>query len=169
MTGVPTQGILGAHLVRMLDADRWANRRVTERLRSIPNPPSKALDRLAHIATAQEIWLSRVDPAQPKPDGLFPTGVTLAQIEKRLDAVGDRWRRKAANMTDAEAHHHVAYTSTEGVSYASEVCDIITQLVTHGAYHRGQIAVDLKDLPGATWTDYIVFSRAKQETAAAAR
>jgi uncharacterized damage-inducible protein DinB len=38
----------------------------------------------------------------------------------------------------------VTYTSTEGETYTNTVADIVSQVVTHGAHHRGQIIAALR-------------------------
>jgi uncharacterized damage-inducible protein DinB len=50
----------------------------------------------------------------------------------------------------------VRYTNSKGEPWTSTVEDILTHLVIHSAYHRGQIASDLRNAgQKPAYTDYI--------------
>jgi uncharacterized damage-inducible protein DinB len=50
----------------------------------------------------------------------------------------------------------VSYTNSKGELWTSTVEDILTHLVIHSAYHRGQIASDLRSAGREpAYTDYI--------------
>ncbi len=60
-----------------------------------------------------------------------------------------------------DAHHgsldqSVSYTNSQGEAWSSTVEEILTHITVHSAYHRGQIASDLR-AAGMTpaYTDYI--------------
>jgi uncharacterized damage-inducible protein DinB len=50
----------------------------------------------------------------------------------------------------------VSYTNSKGEAWSSTVDEILTHIAIHSAYHRGQIAADLRSA-GQTpaYTDYI--------------
>jgi uncharacterized damage-inducible protein DinB len=50
----------------------------------------------------------------------------------------------------------VSYTNSKGEAWSSTVQEILTHLVIHSAYHRGQIASDLRAAgQEPAYTDYI--------------
>jgi uncharacterized damage-inducible protein DinB len=54
----------------------------------------------------------------------------------------------------------VPYRNQHGNAYETPLLDVLTQVLTHGAYHRGQIAKCLgRAGTAAVNTDYITFQR----------
>ena len=63
-------------------------------------------------------------------------------------------------LTDSDLASVVQYRNTKGDEYANSVLDILTHVVIHGAYHRGQIARIIGRGGGQTPnTDYIAYIR----------
>ena len=59
------------------------------------------------------------------------------------------------------------YRNTKGDEYANSVLDILTHVVIHGAYHRGQIARIIGRAGGQSPnTDYIAFIRSVEPSEA---
>ena len=50
----------------------------------------------------------------------------------------------------------ISYVNSKGESWSSQVDDVLFQVITHSAYHRGQIASDMR-AAGLTpaYTDFI--------------
>ena len=54
----------------------------------------------------------------------------------------------------------VSYRNSQGIAYQTAIHDILTHLVGHGAYHRGQITESMRDAGlELVNTDFIVFTR----------
>jgi len=54
----------------------------------------------------------------------------------------------------------VQYRTTTGAPYENTVEEILTQVLLHGAYHRGQIALLVRQLDGQpAVTDFIAWVR----------
>ena len=45
-----------------------------------------------------------------------------------------------SRLSEADLDGMVVYRNTKGEEFASTLVDILTHVVIHGAYHRGQIA-----------------------------
>ena len=55
----------------------------------------------------------------------------------------------------------VEYTNSRGMTFTNSVFDMLMQVFTHGGYHRGQIAMEMRRAGlEPINTDYIVFLRA---------
>ncbi len=141
-------------LQRLFAYDAWANRVVAAALRKAGTPPLRALQLLAHIAAAQEIWWGRIR-GQPVATPVWPEQ-TLEQTEAALAELAVRWQKYFAGLDPGELARVVAYTNFAGETWRNTVADILRHVLLHGSYHRGQIATHLRQAscdPAAT--DYI--------------
>jgi len=121
---------------RLLAYDDWANR---EALRSLAGaPPAAACKRFAHILGAQRTWLQRI--AGGPPVAVWPEP-DLAAFPAELDDLRGRWRNV---LRTEDRGRRVRYTNTKGQRFESTVHEILLHVAFHGAYHRGQIAADVR-------------------------
>jgi uncharacterized damage-inducible protein DinB len=145
-----------AHYRRLFAYDAWANREALASLQQAPAPPPHALKLLAHIAGALWLWLERLRPGA--------TGLRLAvwpdmspdACAATLDHLAGAWDAYLARLDDAGLTQTAAYTNTKGEAYTSRVEDVLMHVAMHGAYHRAQIAADVR-AAGLTpaYTDFI--------------
>jgi uncharacterized damage-inducible protein DinB len=145
----------------VLDSLRRAERHVREAgLAALVPPWARAVEIFAHVQAARELWLSRVSTlGTPPPDGVFPVR-TIDACETSARAMDDAWARFVRGLTGADLERPVQYTSTEGHAYESALADILTHVVNHSSYHRGQIAHLLAHTgTKPAVTDFIAFAR----------
>lgn len=139
---------------RHLEYDRWANQEVVRSLRAAPAAPASALKTLAHIVAAEELWLTRLQRGDQRvvvwPD------LSLVECESAIGVVAAAWREFLRSRTLATLDESVAYTNSKGERWSSRVDDVLTHVVMHSVYHRGQIASEMRRA-GATpaYTDFI--------------
>lgn len=123
----------------------------------------KAIDLVAHIATARALWLYRFGVASEGPstvEDLFPKGVPLESLEGRLAAVESAWASYFSELDEEELGRVFEYRSTEGLRYRNRVEDLLTQLFGHSWYHRGQVAALVRGLGGEpAETDFVFWTR----------
>ena len=63
-------------------------------------------------------------------------------------------------LTAASGSSQIQYHAFDGQPYSSRVDEIVWQVVNHGSYHRGQVALMLRQLGhAAVGTDLIAFTR----------
>ena len=139
------------YLRRLFAYDDWANREVLSSLRSASNPPPRSLKLMAHILSAEGLWLARLN--QQKPALPVWPELALAQSEAEADAVGASWRSYLEQCREADLSHQIRYVNSKG---ESQVDDVLLHVITHSAYHRGQIASGMR-AAGLTpaYTDFI--------------
>jgi len=108
---------------------------------------------MGHIIGAEFLWLSRLDgtssdlPVWPSLS-LNECQARLAQLSGEVGEF-DFGRRGPLDRP-------VRYTNSKGEPWTSTVEEILTHLVIHSAYHRGQIASDLRNAgQEPAYTDYI--------------
>ncbi|HEY0350502.1 MAG TPA: DinB family protein [Gemmatimonadales bacterium] len=139
-------------LEQLLQYDSWANR---EALKSLGQaiPPPRSLKWMGHIIGAEFLWLARLEGETSElpvwPDlSLKDCGKRLGEMSRLLDDVAQAGPERLAEP--------ISYTNSKGESWTNTVEEILTHLVIHSAYHRGQIASDVR-AAGQTpaYTDYI--------------
>ena len=144
-----------------------AHAKLFESLESVPEAGRSSPDYLravglaAHLVTARAIWLFRLGGG-PKPEGgVFPADRRLEDVKEDWSAGERLWSEYLAHLDDAELSRDVEYRSSDGGRFHNTVEEILTQLVGHSPYHRGQIAMLVRQAGGTpALTDYIYWRRA---------
>lgn len=142
------------HLRRQFAYDDWANREVLAALRASAHPAARPRQLLAHILSAERLWLERI-LEQPQSLPVWPD-FTFDQCEAQLTELSRLWREFLVQLSDAGLSEKITYRNSKGEPWTSTVEDILTHVVLHSAYHRGQIASQVRaggDQPA--YTDYI--------------
>jgi len=127
----------------------WANTRAAQM------PTEEGVHILAHLLAAEVIWAQRIlgQPAMcpQRPDW------DMAECVSRIAPNAARYRNITGRFQQTDI---VRYRSSKGDEFESLTGDILRQVFTHGAYHRGQISQAVKNLGGEIIdTDYILFKR----------
>lgn len=148
-----------AHLHRLLAHLRWADERVLDALRSAaPAPPATALELYAHVLGAEHVWLARIEQRRAELP-VWPA-LGLAECERLGEENHTALERCIAELAPGDLDREVPYVNSAGEHFRSRVGDILLHTALHGSYHRGQIALLLRQasvVPLAT--DYIAFVR----------
>ncbi len=126
------------HLRRQFTYDEWANRQVLTGLKASASPQLRPLQLLAHILSAERLWLERLRK-QPQSLPVWPD-LTLHQCEGQIADVAPLWRDFLSQLPPVGLIETVVYKNTKGEPWTSTVEDIVTHVLLHSAYHRGQIA-----------------------------
>ena len=158
-----------ATIRNLYEYDRWANARllgVVTRLRSelftknLGSSHASIRDTLSHILGAEWIWLERWKGNSPKAlldPKEFPT----------VDALRARWRRLEKDqadflrgLSDERLQAALRYTTTEGTPFAQPLWQLMTHVVNHSTYHRGQVITMLRQVGAEpVSTDLVLFFR----------
>ncbi len=143
------------HLRRQFAYDDWANHEVLVAITGGSGSPSApALKLLAHILSAERLWLERIRQ-QPQTLPVWPE-FNLVQGKAQIDELAQLWHDYLAQLSPAALSERVTYKNSKGEPWTSAVQDVLTHVVLHSAYHRGQIA-SLMRAGGQTpaYTDFI--------------
>jgi uncharacterized damage-inducible protein DinB len=142
------------HFHRQFAYDAWANREVLTAVRASPASAARSLQLLAHILSAELLWLERLKQ-QPQSHPVWPE-LGLEQCETWSVEVGGLWREYVEALAPDDLSRTASYKNSKGEPWTSTVEDVITHVLVHSAYHRGQIASFMRvngDTPA--YTDFI--------------
>ncbi len=141
-------------LHRLFAYDRWANRETLASLAAAGEPPARALRFMAHIVATERLWLGRL-LADGERVVVWPE-LTLAECAARLDEMAERWEEVLGGLAEEDLPRAVEYVNSSGEAWTGTVGDILTHMVMHGVYHRGQIAAELRQAGHEpAYTDFI--------------
>jgi uncharacterized damage-inducible protein DinB len=143
---------LADHLRRQFSYNAWANREVLAAMRA-GGADERSLQLMSHVLSAERLWLERMKqqpqslPAWPKCD--------LAECETQAAAVARLWD-EYLNTLHGDVSSAISYKNSKGEPWTGTVLDVLTHVITHSAYHRGQIASHMREA-GHTpaYTDFI--------------
>ena len=142
------------HLRRLFTYDEWANRETLRLLNAAEPPLARSQKLLAHVLAAEDLWLHRL-LADRSPVEVWPA-LTLEQCEARQGELARRWRGYLEGLAPEKLSERIAYVNSKGEPWESAVEDVLLHVVMHSAYHRGQMASDMR-ASGHTpaYTDFI--------------
>jgi uncharacterized damage-inducible protein DinB len=147
-------GSMIEYLRKLFLYEDWASREIWSALAASQAPSLRSIKLLAHILSAQKLWLERVK-GQPQTLPIWPE-YGLTQCEALIVEMAGNWRDYYQSIAETELERRVPYKNSKGEAFNSRVEDILTHVVMHGTYHRGQIAADMR-ASGMTpaYTDFI--------------
>jgi uncharacterized damage-inducible protein DinB len=142
------------HLRRQFAYDAWANREVLSGLKRVPSPPPRAVKLLAHVLGTEHEWMSRI-LGRRSPVAIWPE-FTLADCERHATELPELWWHFLQTLDSERLAQRVSYTNTKGQEFENTVSDILTHVILHSAYHRGQIAREIRESGDEpSYTDFI--------------
>ena len=137
----------------------WADRQTLSAVRNCPAAQAEALPLMAHVLGAEHVWLSRLRNL-PTAHPAWPT-LSLDECEQLADENAAGYESFVNALGENDLSAVIPYRTFKGDELANTVIDILTHVVVHGAYHRGQIAKVLgRAGVAAVNTDFITFARA---------
>ena len=132
----------------------WANREAFRSLCSARTVPERAIAVMAHIAAAEWLWLRRLGHHAP-PMEVWPA-LPLAECEGQLRELSRAWQAYLDGVTLESLRQQIRYTNSKGEEWSNTVADVLTHVVLHSSYHRGQVASLLgRAGEAAAYSDYI--------------
>jgi uncharacterized damage-inducible protein DinB len=144
--------------LRMFAYDHWANRECLAAMRAAGSVSADTVGRMAHILSAQKLWLERI-LKQPQSMPVWPAA-SIEDCMALADDMATAWRnyltRLANQFAPGSLDDKVEYRNSKGELWSSRVEDILTHFLFHSAYHRGQIALQMRAAAKEpAYTDFI--------------
>lgn len=144
------------YFLNLFEYNYWANNRILQLLQKEKVEDEKILTLMGHILAADIIRLSRIKPL----DGAYGLwrAYSLQELSEMQAFASKQWLDYIRSSNSLE--ENVEYKNTKGQAYVSRISNIMIHVVNHATYHRGQIALLLRQ-QGITPvdTDYIIYER----------
>jgi uncharacterized damage-inducible protein DinB len=149
--------------LRMFAYDDWANRECLTSMRAA-SVSTETVARMAHILSAEKLWLERI-LRQPQSTPVWPAATIDACLALAAE-LSSAWQSYLARLGNQFApgslQDIVEYRNSKGEPWSSRVEDILTHVLFHSAYHRGQIALQMRAAGHEpAYTDFIHAVRKK--------
>jgi uncharacterized damage-inducible protein DinB len=118
---------------------------------------------LVHIIGAQKIWLSRWLGNPDKTLIKADTISSLAELKTIWEEVNEATMKFLDTLSDEKLQETLAVQTITSGAFVNTYQEMLTHLVNHSSYHRGQIITMLRQLGvKPVSTDMIVFYREKK-------
>lgn len=147
------------YFINLFRYEIWANNIIADSLTGLDSQPEKTLSLMSHIINAQEIWLCRITGKAYDTNSVWKT-LSKSELKTALKNSSEAMTAYISSLQESDLEKNIEYTNIKGEAFTSRLKDIITHLLFHSAYHRGQIILLIKpyvnELPS---TDYIKFVR----------
>ena len=142
------------YFLRNFTYDHWANRECLSALTTANPIPPKALRFMAHTLSAQKLWLERLQRL-PQSVAVWPSS-TVEDCIALADAMQFAWKNYLTELPSTDLEKEIVYRNSKGESWASRVEDVLTHVLMHSAYHRGQVALEMRAAgQQPAYTDFI--------------
>jgi len=145
------------YFLKLYQYNAWANNRVLNALTRQQVKSEKILSIMGHIVAAQFLWLHRIKGLPPADVKLWGE-YNLPQLVQMAEDVGRLWLEFIETADDF--NRQLTYLNYTGDPYVNNVEMIMIHLVNHSTYHRGQIALLLRqEKLEPINTDFITYDR----------
>jgi len=142
---------------RLFEYESWAITRELVAFSGLDN--QNALAMLAHILAAKEIWLARLNGQDSSSVATHPN-LSCSECETLARTLDARYNEFLSSLVEADLTSSITYKNTKGEEFTTPIGDVLTHIAFHSAYHRGQIALLLRQAENAAVnTDFITFAR----------
>lgn len=129
------------YFLKLYQFNAWANKRVLGTLTNQQVNDQKILSIMGHVVAAQFLWLNRIRGLPPPTVKLWDD-YDLEQLNAMAEEAGRLWLEFVETTDDFD--RELQYHNYVGDPYVNNVETIMIHLVNHASYHRGQIALLLR-------------------------
>lgn len=119
------------------------------------HPDPELIKIFAHMVSATDVWLNRAEGLE-NPIVLFPDW-SLEEVHARHE---DGLARLMRVVESTPLDREIVYKTSQGQEFKNRFGEILLHLHSHSAYHRGQIAQEVRRTGGELLdTDFILALR----------
>lgn len=145
---------------RMMDHLYWADGRILDALEESETKNKDLLKLARHVAVAERVWLSRLQGKGSAQYSLWEDAEDLTALRMMFEENAEQYRVYIEELEESELDEMVDYANQSGVPFRTSVRDILSQVLLHGQYHRGQVNQALRNESAEpVQVDYITFAR----------
>lgn len=145
--------------IELFHYNDWANEQIINALQSMQEIPDKALQIVSHILASQDVWFERIQGTHDWNISFWDT-YSIAECMVLSKQSTQNWLRLFRNIKEKDFDKIITYKNSKGNKYETSLIQIITHVINHSTYHRGQINIllrqhNIEPVP----TDYIFYTR----------
>jgi uncharacterized damage-inducible protein DinB len=154
---------------RLFDYCEWANHKFLDAVaaldvdsygRDLKGSHGGVRGTLVHTYGAEWVWLERFNGRSPTAMAGEAEVAELRGLRERWAALEAERRAWLASLPADAVSRVVEYRSFKGESFRSALWPLVQHVANHGSYHRGQVAVFLRQLGvKPPTTDLVAFDR----------
>jgi uncharacterized damage-inducible protein DinB len=123
----------------------WADRRLMERLKAAPAArTARAVRLFAHVLAAERVWLLRLRGEDSGVQPVWPDA-SFEELEPMAAVSREGYARYLEGASEEALEAEIEYRTQRGDPYRTRASDILLHVALHGAYHRGQIAAEIRE------------------------
>ncbi len=143
----------------IFEYDNWANRKLIKSL-SVQNVKEESiLKLLSHIVLAEQTWMLRLKGGDYKNKSFWKL-LSIRESENISNENYNEFMEYLNSHEDNDYSKTFTYANSKGTEYTNTIGETLTHVALHSAYHRGQIAKEMRRLnKEPVLTDYIAFVR----------
>jgi uncharacterized damage-inducible protein DinB len=145
--------------IKQFEFEHWSNGTILDALRKLTEPSDRGLFLFSHLLSSHSMWLSRVTKTEMRCT-LFQER-TLVACEALMHENLEGWRAYLADKTQAQLGETIEFMGAweqPPQKRRMTIEDALMHIISHSAYHRGQIIVHIKgkveELPLSTYIIY---------------
>ncbi|MBU9708334.1 DinB family protein [Paenibacillus sp. AK121] len=144
----------------MMDHLYWADGRILDALEESKTKNKDLLKLVRHVAVAERVWLDRLQGKGSAQYSLWEETEDLTAIRTMFEENAEQYRVYIEGLKEFELDEMIDYENQSGVPFRTSARDILSQVLLHGQYHRGQINRALRiESAEPAQVDYITFTR----------
>lgn len=145
------------YFLKLYRYNAWANERVMTCLQEQQVAHDKILTLMSHVISAQLIWLARIEDRSPAEFHLWKQR-SLEELRAMTTRANRGWLEFIEKNDNF--NREMSYRNFKGLPFKNNVEHIMIHLVNHSTYHRGQIALLLRENEfEPVNTDFITYDR----------
>ena len=148
------------HFKKLFDYNIWANTKLINCIKNQQITDTDVLKLLSHIVLAEQIWMKRLKSGNYQNKNFWQV-LDIAECEKISNVNYQAYIELINGKKDeSEFTNTIIYKNSKGIEYTNSINNILTHVSFHSAYHRGQIAREVRKLnKEPVLTDYIAYVR----------
>ena len=112
-----------------------------------------------HILHARKIWITRLNGKSSADIPVWPE-LSWEESTEALERNDYAYDTFLSVIADEALAGEITYQNSRGTTFRQPIADILMHVLMHGAYHRGQIAADMRRLGDTPLvTDFAFYNR----------
>ncbi|MGA9291609.1 MAG: DinB family protein [Ignavibacteriaceae bacterium] len=141
---------------KVFEYNDWANNKLVSGLSEQNIIDVTVLRLFSHLVLSEQIWILRIEEENYSGKNFWE----ILTLEECKTIIIENRRKYKTIIDKMDLSKTITYKNSKGIQYNNFVYDILTHVSFHSAYHRGQIAKEIRRLnKEPALTDYIAFIR----------